>query len=68
MLLGGDFSTCLNEGMNKKGGTSNMQSAKNKRVKGLMEDMNLVDIWRTRYPNEMQFTRKEGSRASASQT
>ena len=48
--------------MDKKGGTSNMQSAYNKRVKGLMENMNLVDIWRTRYPKEMKFTRRERSR------
>ena len=62
VLLGGDFNTCLNERMDKKGGTSNMQSTYNKKVKGLMGDMNLVDISRTRYPKEMKFTRRERSR------
>ena len=59
---GGDFNTCLNEGMDKKGSTSNIKSEYNKRVKGLMKDMNLVDIWRTGHPNEMKFTRRERSR------
>ena len=62
MLLGGTLILERNERMNKKGGTSKMQSAYNKRLKGLIEDMNLVDIWRTRHPKEIKFTRRKRSK------
>ena len=62
VLLGGDFNTCLNEKIDKKGGITNIQTTYNKRIRGLMENMNLVDIWRTRNPNELKFTRRERSR------
>ena len=48
LVIGGDFNTCLDPRIDKKGGNLETKSGYTKNIIALMEEFNLVDIWRLR--------------------
>ena len=56
LVIGGDFNCVLNPELDKAGGRPDTKvNTRNKLLK-LMEDNNLVDIWRLFYPDTRQYT------------
>ena len=60
--MGGDFNVCLNQNLDKKGGTVETVSNYCKNLKHLIDEYMLVDIWRHRNKAVSQYTRRERSR------
>ena len=59
MIIGGDLNTYLDVKLDKKGGRKEEQSTYSNNIISLCEEYSLVDIWRTRNPDKMEFTRRE---------
>ena len=55
-IIGGDFNTYLNPILDKEGGTIEKQSKYNVHLTNLMEEYNIIDIWRTQNPARKVFT------------
>ena len=68
LLLGGDFNTYLNPMLDKKGGDKTPRSEYTKLIESLMIEYNLIDIWRSRYPTDLKYTRTEKSRTGLIQS
>ena len=62
ILLGGDFNTCLDPTIDKKGGSNETPSKSSEKIQSLMEDYNLIDVWRFINYDSRRFTRREMSR------
>ena len=62
ILIGEDLNTFLNPILDKKGGTNATKSEYTKQLESLMSEYNLIDIWRSRHPNDSKYTRTEKSR------
>ena len=45
LIIGGDFNTCLDPYVDKKGGKLENKSLYSDHILGLMEEMSLIDIW-----------------------
>jgi len=56
IVLGGDFNQCLNPEVDKRGGRVEPESDVRLKLETLLEQMDLVDIWRIRYPNMRRYT------------
>ena len=62
ILMAGDLNTYLEISIDKKGGAVESESKFSKNIKNLMEEFDLVDIWRTRNPLSKTYTRRENSK------
>jgi exonuclease III len=62
MVLAGDFNVCLDPKKDKKVGITEVRSDYNKQLHAPIEENDLVDIWRIRNPEKMQFTRIENTK------
>ena len=62
LVIGGDFNTYLNTAQDKKGGVSEKNSVYSDNIKGICEDLSLVDIWRVRNQINPGFTRRQRTR------
>ena len=56
VIIGGDFNTHINLDLDRKGGVRNTYSKYTQFCENLIDDMDLVDRWRIRHPNEQTFT------------
>ena len=56
LIIGGDFNICLNLKLDKKGGVTEEISSYRNKVLDLMEEFDLVDIWRHRNLDKNQYT------------
>ena len=56
IIIGGDFNTCLNPKLDKKGGITENTSEYGKEILELNEELNLIDIWRIVNPNSKRYT------------
>ena len=59
IILGGDFNTVLNYALDRKGGCGNFPARYRETVKLLeeiLEEFDLVDVWRIRNPNIKRYT------------
>ena len=56
IIIGGDFNTCLNPQVDKKGGKLDTQSCYNKDIHSFIENFDLCYIWRIRNPNTQRYT------------
>ena len=56
IIIGGDFNTCLNPKLDKKGGINEDTSAYGKEILEFNEELNLIDIWRIVNPNSKRYT------------
>lgn len=56
LLLGGDFNTCLDPTLDKKGGKFEKVSDYGKQLSALLEDFNLTDVWRLVNPDLERYT------------
>ena len=63
VIIGGDFNTYLNPKVDKKGGTDEKISKYAVNILSIMEEYNLIDIYRARHPEERKFTRRENSKS-----
>ena len=54
--MGGDFNCPLNPSIDKKGGLLNVRKAVISTIGNLQEELDLVDIWRVKNPEEKSFT------------
>lgn len=65
-ILGGDFNCFLNPELDKSKSSPPPKSSSQyrERLKAMLEDKQLSDIWRVRKPNEKGFTFRRGSYAS----
>lgn len=55
-IIGGDFNTVLDIEMDKKNGRHDTHKLCRQKLKTLIDDHNLVDIWRKKHPNLKQYT------------
>ena len=62
VLLGGDFNVTLNPSFDKKGGTPEKTSKCAEIIFTMMENFNLIDVWRYMNPDSRRFTRREMSK------
>ena len=62
LLICGDFNICLNLKYDKKGGNREIESRCAKDLKSFMEEVDIVDIWRLRHPDLLQYSRRENSK------
>ena len=62
IIIGGDFNICLNLEMDKHGGSTERESTYVKNLKALMQETDLIDIWRVRNPQIRQYSRREMSK------
>ena len=56
IVIGGDFNVVLNECLDKKGGVTGQKSESRKIITQIMENFDLVDIWRVKNPNVRKYT------------
>ena len=69
IVLGGDLNTYLNINLDKKGGKSELkESLYCQKLKYIMEEYTLCDIWRVRNPHSLKFTRVERGRGGIVQS
>ena len=52
IIMGGDFNCPLNPTIGKKGGLLNPRKAVISTISNLQEELDLVDIWRVKYPEK----------------
>ena len=62
IIIGGDFNICLNLEMDKHGGSTERESTYVKNLKALMQETNLINIWRVRNPQIRRYSRREMSK------
>ena len=62
IIIAGDFNTYLNINLDKKGGANEKPSKYVNGLLSLLENFNLVDIWRIRNPQKKRYTRRENCR------
>ena len=68
LLICGDFNICLNLKIDKKGGNKETESRYARELKCFMEEVDIVDIWRLRHPDLLQYSRRENSRSGLVQS
>ena len=68
ILLGGDFNTCLDPAVDKKGGCHETSSRSAEKLHSLIEDYNLIDVWRLLNHDSRRYTRREMSRSGLVQS
>ena len=68
IIIGGDLNTYLEVDRDKKGIRVEKQSNYSVRWNTIMEEYSLIDIWRVRHPDLLQFTRREKSRSGIVQS
>ena len=68
LMIGGDFNVCLIPDLDKKGGCCKTRSSYCKNLNNLIEDISLVDIWRLRNNDKLQFTRRERTKSGIVQS
>ena len=56
IIIGGDFNTCLDPKIDKKGGTQEARSLYSDKLNNLMTEFNLCDIYRLQHPNVHHYT------------
>ena len=56
IVIGGDFNTYLNATLDKKGSAKQINTTYSKSIIDMMEDYNLIDIWRTINPEVKRYT------------
>ena len=61
VIMGGDFNFPLNPSIDKKGGILNPRKAVISTIGNLQEELDLVDIWRVKNPEEKSFTWSQNS-------
>jgi len=59
LIIGGDFNTCLNSNLDKKGGRPENQSSYTNNILSFCEEYSLIDVWRLRNPHKLSFTRRD---------
>lgn len=66
IILGGDFNCCANRNLdrNQPPPISNSSNQYRNRIKSLLDDKDLCDIWRLRHPDTRAFTFRQASYAS----
>lgn len=57
-ILGGDWNLTLDPKTDKRGGNMNTHNSCRKKLTEIMEQFDLVDIWRTMHPNHNRYTWK----------
>ena len=57
LLNCGDFNICLNLKYDKKGGNREIE-LRAKDLKSFMEEVDIIDIWRLRHPDLLQYSRR----------
>ena len=68
LLIGGDFNICLDPAIDKKGGKHEKQSKCAKKLLDIMEEYNLIDIWRFLNYETRRFTRRDMSKCGLVQS
>lgn len=63
LIIGGDFNCCLNPKLDKRGGRLEKPSTYVNDIKEMNEQLELIDVWRTRNPYSERFTHRQNSRA-----
>ena len=63
IILAGDFNTYLNPLLDKQGGTTEDKSEFSKRLDGLLDEFDLVDIWRIRNPQLKRYSWRSHTRS-----
>ena len=56
LIIGGDFNTCLNPDLDKKGGTLEQISSYQSSLLNFIDEFSLLDIWRIRNKSKSQFS------------
>jgi len=56
LVIGGDFNLVLNPDLDKKGGLLNTKIRARERLIELIEEFNLIDVWRVMNPDKKRFT------------
>ncbi len=59
IILGGDFNVCINPNIDKKGGSKETVSQCSEYIQLMMDEYNLIDVWRCLNPNTHRYTRRE---------
>ena len=59
IIIGGDFNTCLNPIIDKKGGSIEDISAYGKEIIEFNDELNLIDVWRIINPSSKRYTGEE---------
>ena len=68
LIIGGDFNTHININLDKKGGIRNTYTKYTLLIENIMDELDLVDIWRVRHPNEQTFTLREKTKSGLVQS
>lgn len=55
-LIGGDFDTTLSINLDRLKGTDNTHTQHRKTLHNFMQDLDLCDPWRRKYPNKSEFS------------
>ena len=58
LFIGGDFNTCIDPNIDKKGGTFEKPSKTSEKLLSFMDDYNLIDVWRFLNNDSRRFTRR----------
>ena len=56
LLICGDLNICLNLIYDEKGGNREIESHCVKDLKSFMEEIDIVDTWRIRYPDRFKYS------------
>jgi len=68
LVIAGDFNTCLNPTLDKKGGTTESDTEAKMKLKSLLDYLDLVDIWRIRNPDRQKFSWRRRTRGGLVQS
>ena len=56
IIIGGDFNTIMDINLDKKGGSPNIKERSKTKILQMMDDFNLIDIWRVKNPTKRRYT------------
>ena len=68
MVIGGDFNIVFDQYLDKRGGKHDTKSTAVSNLEELMNDLNLIDVWRTLHPDSVQCTRRQVTRSGLVQS
>lgn len=68
LIVGGDFNICQNPDLDKIGGINENKSKAAQEMETFKTDFNLIDLWRTMYPDSKRCTHRQISKAGLVQS
>lgn len=68
IIIGGDFNMIFNQHTDKIGGKHDTKSAAVCKLQEIMNELNLIDVWRTLHPELVQCTRRQVTRGGLVQS